>query len=106
MAVTVPMPAYQSSAGNSAPSRANNYDLRKVLSEARHNVQPIPPSRRPSLRITLLVGADQLGLGEHMAFDGAFDVSLAERLRRKRCVQRVQLMEVTVPAGRRTWTVI
>ena len=104
--VTVPMPAVQSSAGGSAPSRANDHDSRKVLSEARQNVQPFPPGPLPLLRITLLVGADQLGLGEHMTFDGAFDVSLGERLRRKRCVERVQLMEVTVPAGGRTRTVI
>src|SRR5262249_12369196 len=49
--VTVPMPAAQSRAGGSAPSRANSHDSRKVLSEARQEVSaekargaPLPTS--------------------------------------------------------------
>src|SRR5262245_15448473 len=41
-----------------------------------------------------------------MTFHGALGLAFGERLGRKQRIQRIELMEVAVPAGGRTWTVI
>ena len=54
------------------------------------------------LPITLLIRADELGVGQHMTFHRLLDLGFRRPFEIERDIQRIKLVEVAVPTDRRT----
>src|SRR5262249_60032284 len=53
------------------------------------------------LAVAFLVGADELGLCQHMAFHRGLDLCLVGMREIERGVERIELVEIAVPSDRR-----
>src|SRR6476659_5442966 len=58
-----------------------------------------------SLPIALLIGAYELGLGQHMSIHRRLEFGLGQRFGGQPHVERIQLMEIAVPSDRRAWAI-
>ena len=63
---------------------------------------PLVTSPLIALPVTLLIRADELCAGQHMAFHGLLDFGFGRFPKIERGIERVELMEVTVPTDGRT----
>ena len=58
------------------------------------------------LPVALLVRRHELGLSDDMPLHSGFELGLGENFRRKRNIERVELMKIAMASDRRTGTVI